>query len=56
MECGLASVDEARGWRAYLADVDDDGQDDVVLYCPACAAHEFGENFDATTEQPSEGG
>ena len=24
-----------------LADLDDDGQDEVVFYCPACAEREF---------------
>jgi hypothetical protein len=24
-----------------LADLDDDGQDEVVFYCPVCAGHEF---------------
>jgi hypothetical protein len=33
----------ARGWQAYLADIDDDGRDEVVLFCPPCADREFGE-------------
>jgi hypothetical protein len=33
----------ARGWQAYLADIDDDGRDEVVLVCPSCADREFGE-------------
>jgi hypothetical protein len=32
----------ASGWQAHLVDVDDDGEDEVVFYCPHCAAREFG--------------
>lgn len=42
IECGLASDVQARHWRAYLVNSDDDGPDEVVCYCPACAAREFG--------------
>ena len=31
----------AQGWEAHLADLDDDGQDEVVFYCPVCAEREF---------------
>ena len=31
----------ADGWEAHLVDLDDDGQDEVVFYCPACAEDEF---------------
>lgn len=41
-ECGAVAADDAKRWRAYLFDVDDDGQDEVLCYCPACAAYEFG--------------
>jgi hypothetical protein len=40
-ECGRRSGGEARGWQGYLVDLDDDGEDEVVFYCPACAAREF---------------
>jgi hypothetical protein len=33
----------ARGWQGYLADIDDDGRDELVLFCPSCAYREFGE-------------
>ena len=36
-ECGVVSIDAAVGWRAYLT-VDDE----VAVYCPDCAAVEFG--------------
>jgi len=41
-ECGLESAGVARGWRAYLCDLDDDGQDEVLCFCPACAEREAG--------------
>jgi hypothetical protein len=40
-ECAGVSDEAARGWEAHLADVDDDGSDDLVIYCPACAQREF---------------
>jgi hypothetical protein len=48
VECGAESDGLASGWRAYLAeDLDEDeGEEDVVLYCPECARREFGA-FDA---------
>jgi hypothetical protein len=41
-ECGVAAVGSARGWRAYLCDLDDDGQDDVICYCARCADEQLG--------------
>lgn len=35
VECG-AAFDDREGWRAYLT-VDEE----VALYCPPCAEHEF---------------
>jgi hypothetical protein len=40
-ECEIEAEGDALGWEAYLADLDDDGQDDVVFYCPVCAEREF---------------
>jgi hypothetical protein len=40
-ECGIDADDGARGWRAYLVDLYDDGEDDLAFYCPACAEREF---------------
>jgi hypothetical protein len=31
----------ARRLGALLVDLDDDGQDEVVFYCPVCAEREF---------------
>lgn len=41
VECQAQADDQAWGWQAYLADVDDDGEFDVVLFCPSCAGREF---------------
>ena len=43
-ECRRRSDARAGGWRGYLVDIDDDGEDEVVFYCPRCAAREFGAN------------
>jgi hypothetical protein len=40
-ECGTDAPDEAKGWRALLTN--DDPQE-VVCYCPDCAAREFGDD------------
>jgi hypothetical protein len=36
LECWVES-DLARGWRAYL-----DAEESLLVYCPPCAAREFG--------------
>jgi hypothetical protein len=36
VECKPESDDEARGWRALPTD-----ENEVVTYCPECAAREF---------------
>jgi hypothetical protein len=38
LECGTRSTAEARGWRAYLYE-----EREVFVYCPDCAAREFGD-------------
>ena len=40
-ECDRRDISDARGWEAHLCDIDDDGQDELLVYCPACAAREF---------------
>jgi hypothetical protein len=40
-ECGCHATDVARGWCGYLIDLDDDGEDDVVFFCPGCVEREF---------------
>jgi hypothetical protein len=41
--CEQADDGSGRGWQGYLADLDDDGLDEVVLFCPSCAYRELGE-------------
>jgi hypothetical protein len=36
-ECGREDDPGERGWKAYIADVDE-----VVILCPDCAEREFG--------------
>jgi len=40
--CGCVNNDGERGWQGHLVDLDDDGEDEVVLFCPRCADREFG--------------
>jgi hypothetical protein len=40
-ECGQEATGRAEGWEALLVDLEDDGQGEVVFYCPVCAAREF---------------
>lgn len=44
-ECGRrADTDAARGWQGHLVEDDeDDGTEEVVFFCPLCAAREFGD-------------
>jgi hypothetical protein len=43
IECHAVSTDEAEGWRAYIAYLEEDDEPpEVIVYCPACAAFEFG--------------
>jgi hypothetical protein len=39
-ECGREG-DGAFGWEGHLCDLDDDGEDEVAFFCPACAEREF---------------
>ena len=41
-ECGRVNTDGERGWQGHLVDLDDDGEDEVILFCPRCADREFG--------------
>jgi hypothetical protein len=40
-ECGRHDDNGAHGWRGYLVDLDDDGADEVIFFCPSCVAREF---------------
>jgi hypothetical protein len=44
LECGTQADEGARGWQGYLADLDDDGEDEVAFFCPDCIAREFGDD------------
>jgi len=41
LECEEHADDEARGWEAHRCDVDDDGENEILVYCPDCAVREF---------------
>ena len=43
-ECGIEAPPDATGWRAYVVSVRDEMNDEeyVTVYCPECAAREFG--------------
>ena len=43
VECGRRADREARGWQGHIVDADDDGDAEVVFFCPRCAAREFGD-------------
>jgi len=40
-ECRREPDERAQGWEALLVDLDDDGQDEIIFYCPVCAEREF---------------
>lgn len=42
IECCQLSDDHARHWEGYLVDLDDDGNEEAVFYCPSCSFREFG--------------
>lgn len=42
VECERENRGEERGWEGHLVDLDDDGKDEVAIFCPDCAAREFG--------------
>ncbi len=41
-ECGRGDSDRKPGWEGHLVDLDDDGEDEILFFCPDCAAREFG--------------
>jgi ribosomal protein L44E len=45
VECARAVSRFERGWRAFLAAMDPGAEEpvEVAIYCPECAAFEFGE-------------
>jgi len=43
-ECGRRADTDARGWQGHLVEADeDDDTEEVVFFCPLCAAREFGD-------------
>lgn len=50
-ECGCASGELGRGWAAFVVD-DPDGREPptIVVYCPVCAAAEFGHRAEAADD------
>ena len=40
-ECGQEATVRAEGWKAHLADLDDDREDEIVFFCVAGAEGEF---------------
>ncbi len=41
VECEASADWSAVGWEAHLIDVEDDGNHEIVIYCPRCAQREF---------------
>jgi hypothetical protein len=42
-QCGCESQGNARGWLAFLVDLDDDEDEpELTYFCPTCSAREFG--------------
>jgi hypothetical protein len=56
VECGSTASEHLPNWRAYIAEPDesDGGGSSVVVYCPECAAREFGPQG-AASELPPQG-
>ena len=43
VECGCCSAELGKGWVAFRCDDPDDGDGpDIAIWCPVCAAEEFG--------------
>ena len=43
VECGCCSGELGRGWVAFRCDDPDDGDGpEIAIWCPICAAEEFG--------------
>lgn len=40
-ECEVQAEGRAEGWEALLVDFDDDGEAEIVIFCPACAEREL---------------
>jgi hypothetical protein len=51
IECGRRSDPDARGWEAHLIMDEGDDSDEVIFFCPRCAAREFGDPRDRRRNQ-----
>jgi hypothetical protein len=49
IECGREQAVDERGWKAYLT-VDEDEPAEAIVYCPDCAAREFGARVSSEAE------
>jgi hypothetical protein len=50
-ECGCVSGELGRGWAAFVADDPDDPEPPpIIVYCPVCAAAEFGHRPEASED------
>jgi hypothetical protein len=52
-ECGRVSRENERGWKAYLGDADDGG-DELLVFCPGCAEREFGNGWHVSRQIDAE--
>ena len=47
VECGATATDKMIGWKAHLAyDPREDEESYLVIFCPWCAAREFGDDVE----------
>jgi hypothetical protein len=54
VECRRRADPQARGWQAHLVESDDhEDEDEVVFFCPACAAREFGDLRQRPLDRPA---
>ncbi len=44
LECGAVAQGSATGWSAYIGGGFEDEPLEVVVFCPACDAREFGDD------------
>ena len=40
--CGREDNQCERGWEGHLVDLNEDGEDEILFFCAACAVREFG--------------
>jgi hypothetical protein len=53
VECGTTAIDAGVAWEAHLAyDPREDEASFVVVFCPWCAAREFGNDVEQAPQGP----